>query len=96
MYITTTNKQRKYGQFGMGFMTGQMFGGIFLIVFGLANVILARRIVEYFVRTDSKRIFPMQFNLYPWLASYSLWGIRFGGIFCIFFGFIIFIDAFNP
>lgn len=77
-------------------MTAQMSGGIFLVVFGLANVVLARRIVEYFVRTDSKRIFPMQFNLYPWLAPYSLWLIRFGGIVCIFFGFAIFISAFNP
>jgi hypothetical protein len=77
-------------------MTAQTLGGIFLIVFGLANALFAAKIINYFVRTDSKRIIPMQFDLYPWLAPSMLWLIRVWGIFCVFGGFMLIINGFNP
>jgi hypothetical protein len=74
-------------------MTSQMLGGIFLAVFGLANTFFARKIVDYCVRTDSKRMIQMRFDLNPWLAPASMWLIRFGGIFCVLCGFMLVINT---
>jgi hypothetical protein len=71
----------------------QIFVGIFFIALGLATTLFARKIVDYCVRTDSKRMIRMRFDLNPSFAPISLWVIRFGGIFCVFCGLMLVINT---
>jgi hypothetical protein len=70
-------------------MAPQILGGTFLIVLGTASALFAKRIVDYCVRSDSKRMIRMRFDLNPSLAPISLWLIRFGGVFCVIGGFML-------
>jgi len=54
---------------------------ISLIILALGTAIFAKRICDYFVRTDSSRIIQMRFDMWPpWMLPVWVWMMRCGGV----------------
>ena len=68
-------------------------GGILLFL-GLAQTLLAERLVNYTIRSNSAKI--MHFDQWPtWGISATIWMVRFGGILIIIVGILLLLIVRN-